>query len=268
MTCREFKHEADSLTLSELSQASREQLASHAQGCEDCGAWLQQQRTLAASMQALQSRTAGLEAGADVERALLQAYRQAAPQRAGVAPREARERSESSPRAATLASTPVAMRLSRLFEIGAYVAVAAAILVALFLGLRLLEDRSHPRPVQSQVAPEESGPARGKQVASAREVPSAPAVKQPSVTMASRKKAARPVHRQVLMETNTSATETGEIEPAYTALMFCDPLSCAAETQVVRVELPPSSTSQSSQPQMADLVVGYDGVVRAVRLVN
>jgi hypothetical protein len=54
----------------------------------------------------------------------------------------------------------------------------------------------------------------------------------------------------------------------YVPLMFCDPLSCAADAQVVRMELPPNPASQTSQPQLADVVVGYDGVVRAVRMVN
>jgi hypothetical protein len=55
-------------------------------------------------------------------------------------------------------------------------------------------------------------------------------------------------------------------DAGYTDLMLCDPLSCASDTQVVRMELP--ATGQGSQPQTADLVVGYDGVVRAVRIVN
>ena len=68
---------------------------------------------------------------------------------------------------------------------------------------------------------------------------------------------------QVTNDDSQSLADAG-----YTALMFCDPLSCAAETQVVRVELPAAAGGQNSQPQMADLVVGYDGVVRAVRIVN
>jgi hypothetical protein len=51
------------------------------------------------------------------------------------------------------------------------------------------------------------------------------------------------------------------------ALMLCDPLSCASDTQVVRMELP-NAAGQGAQPPVADMVVGYDGVVRAVRFVN
>jgi len=34
------------------------------------------------------------------------------------------------------------------------------------------------------------------------------------------------------------------------------------------MELPGNGAGQNSQPPVADLVVGYDGVVRAVRIVN
>ncbi len=56
------------------------------------------------------------------------------------------------------------------------------------------------------------------------------------------------------------------MDDGYVALMFCDPLSCSSDSQVVRMELP--AASQDAQPQIADVVVGYDGLVRAVRIVN
>ena len=60
MTCREFKHAAASLTLWELSRPQDEQLLDHADACPKCGAWLDSQQMLAATMQTLQDRTAGL----------------------------------------------------------------------------------------------------------------------------------------------------------------------------------------------------------------
>jgi len=54
-------------------------------------------------------------------------------------------------------------------------------------------------------------------------------------------------------------------DAGYTALMFCDPLSCSGDSQVVRMELP---AQPGQSVQTADLVVGYDGTVRAVRMVN
>src|ERR1019366_4820354 len=123
MTCREFEHRTTALTLWELSQAQDQQILDHAGECQKCAAWLQRQRTLAATMQTLQARTAACAAGPDVERALLRVFRQGASQ--PVQPEMAHR------------FTPIAMRLSRFFEVGAYVAVGAAIVVALFLGVRL-----------------------------------------------------------------------------------------------------------------------------------
>ncbi len=48
--------------------------------------------------------------------------------------------------------------------------------------------------------------------------------------------------------------------------MICDPLSCSSDSQVVRMELP--AQPGQAQSQVADVVVGYDGAVRAVRIVN
>ena len=76
MTCREFKHSAASLTLWELTRGEDDQVLGHTEKCDACSTWLRKQRTLAVSMQTLQARTAGLEAGPDVERALLRAFRQ------------------------------------------------------------------------------------------------------------------------------------------------------------------------------------------------
>jgi hypothetical protein len=248
--------------------------------------WLQKQRTLAASMQTLQASSAGREAGPDVERAMLQAFRQVAPARAAVpvagefaaggtsaANAEARNRTQPLRPVVASRSTPVALRLSHFFEFGAYAAVAAAIIVSVFVGIRLLQDHRTASPAQSQSVPASVAPAAQKpEVAEQNNVVergSTPTVRKAS-TLSRRK-----------IETGKSgAAQTGVAEPHvmaeeslpvsnddYIALMFCDPLSCSSDSQVVRMELP-GSANADSQPQIADVVVGYDGVVRAVRIVN
>jgi hypothetical protein len=56
----------------------------------------------------------------------------------------------------------------------------------------------------------------------------------------------------------------------YVPLMFCDPLSCSDDAEVVRMELPSPAINgeKDADPQMADVVVGSDGIVRAIRIVN
>jgi hypothetical protein len=256
MTCREFEHRADTLTLRELSQAQNQQLRDHAAECQKCAAWLQQQRTLAATIKTLQARTAACAAGPEVERALLQAFRQRSSQPANPE--------------MTYYFTPIAMRLSRFFEVGAYVAVGAAVVVALFLGLRLLGQRSVSVPVKSQAAQ----PSITVPSVVAGKSESQPAAQLP---VASRTGTNRTLTRRVPSASmsapdavESSQTSTDE---DYVALMFCDPLSCSGDSQVVRMELPgpgvaAANGAQDAQMRVADVEVGYDGVVRAVRIVN
>ena len=255
MTCREFKHAGASLTLWELSRAQGQQLLSHTDVCHECGAWLQQQRMLASAMQTLRVQTAGREAGPGVERALLRMFRQVP--------------FEATRPVAAHRFTPIALRLSRFFEVGAYVAVAAAIVVGLFLGVRLLEQRTKTAPVQSQSASATTAPAQ-QNLASAQSVTGKEvALKTHTHPGMSRRlsAAARSTSAQRL---NTVAVSQASDDPDYVALMFCDPLICSSDAQVVRMELPATgaTSDHDAQLQIADVVVDYDGVVRAVRLVN
>ncbi len=295
MTCREFRHYVASFSLPELAQTQIEdpQMACHAQACPACESWFEAQRTLNASLHALRARTAGREAGPDVERALLQVFRQGIPAgRASLATAQAavatrpmpsgvtepwkmwRPQSKAAPR-----STPFALQLSRLFELGAYAAVAAAIAIAIFLGIHLLQHSSSAKPMESKSAPEQSVPviqqpmvvASGQQATTAGVGDSRPKQGHASIS-----------HREIAQKSSLAQTVTAsksspaaaddpqsDADAGYTALMFCDPLSCASETQVVRMELPESADAgQGVQPRIADVVVGYDGVVRAVRFEN
>ena len=248
MTCREFEHRATALTLWERSQARDLQILDHAGGCQKCAAWLQQQRMLAATMQTLQARTAACAAGPDVERALLRAFRQGNSQ--PVQPEMAYQ------------VTPIAMRLSRFFEVGAYVAIGAAIVVALFLGVRLLEQRSINVPVKSQVAqPSVSAPTVVADTFESQPHPQLPAGSRSNV----RRSPTRRVPSASKPSPDMTEPSQTSADADYIALMLCDPLSCSGDAQVVRMELP---AQNNAQPQMADVIVGLDGVVRAVRLVN
>jgi hypothetical protein len=51
--------------------------------------------------------------------------------------------------------------------------------------------------------------------------------------------------------------------------MLCDPLICSGDEQVIRMELPANTSARGNgQPVMADVVVGDDGLVRAMRIVR
>jgi hypothetical protein len=276
MTCREFKHIAASFSLRELARQQDAPMLDHIQSCAACEAWMSKQRSLNASLHTLRTQTASLEAGPNVEGALLRVFRQGIPvanvptataklavvagtrASAGVTERKSQAASHS---------TPFALRLSRFFEVGAYAAVAAAVLVGLFLGAHLLKQSHNPASIQSKSLPMPGTPAI-----------STPEARQTSVAQAVPKRRERTARYAVAFQAAQQQTHAApadnsvaaddtqaDADAGYMALMFCDPLSCASDTQVVRMELPPSA---GGQPEMADVVVGYDGLVRAVRFVN
>jgi len=242
MTCREFQHAAETFSLRELAVSADPALAAHAGACSRCGSWLQERRTLAGAMVTLQQRTAGLSASPQVERSLLRAFREGIPEPVEVP--------------AAHRFTPLAFRLSRIFEIGAYVAVAAAIVLGVFLGIRLVGPHVQKPALAKNTTQAATGTGQG--VAHL-------AVVGPVAD--DRAKPARE-HRSLRI---TGVKNVGAVQAAseedYLPLMFCDPLSCSEDAEVVRMEIP-AQGADDGQPQMADVVVGNDGVVRAVRIVN
>jgi len=269
MTCREFQHAAASLTLWELARSDDQQLFQHGLQCAKCAVWMDEQQALAAAMKALQARTAGREAGPHVERALLRAFGQ--------------KDVEAAQRVAAFRSTPIAFRLSRFFQVGAYAAVAAAILVGLFLGIRLLERRAPTSRVATQPAGKLTAPPAAEVAAQSavtspeQHVQAARDISPPAVAPTMRERPGMPVKRELAAHpvsqggrarhfSAAAASPTAD-DPDYVALMFCDPLICSSDAQVVRVELPVAGAS-AAETQLADVVVGDDGLVRAMRIVN
>ena len=118
MKCHEFKRVAEAFTPSELSLMRTEDqaISAHACECASCGRWLESQTLLGSAIEALRATTAELEAGPNVERTLLLAFRDSGfPSQLAVEPEHA---------------APAAWKLSRIFEFGAYAAVAAALIIA------------------------------------------------------------------------------------------------------------------------------------------
>ncbi|HEY4930964.1 MAG TPA: hypothetical protein VII23_05290 [Terriglobales bacterium] len=256
MTCREFIESAESLSPLQLKlmESKNENLSAHARECSGCGRWMESQRLLGGALQVLRAQTAQREASPNVELAVLQAFRaQGFEPVADVAPHRA---------------APAAWQLSRFFEVGAYLAVAAALIVGLFLGERMWRDRQAP-PAQAQV---QKTPA-----------PQAPKL--------SDDKLPERLRTETAQKSANSAGNTGPIASAkrpqvadaksvattidrqgFVAMMLCDPLICSGEEQVIRMELPGNASTSAdgngNQPVIADVVVGDDGLVRAMRIVN
>ena len=252
MKCHEFMDAAEFLTPSQLLRKRNEgqAISAHARECASCGRWLESQTLLGNAMQALRASTAELEAGASVEQAVLRAFRDA----------EFTSETAVEPERAA----PAAWKLSRIFEYGAYAAVAAALITAGFLGSRLLHDRQ----AQQQQA-------RNKVASQPNSSTTTTAVETQVDTSAAVMKAAKArnndVRIQSISRVSGKADATASDNDDYVALMLCDPLICSGDEQVVRMELPGAAAStdgSGGQPVVADVVIGEDGLVRAMRIVR
>ncbi len=254
MTCREFSKQIEGCTLTGLNSAGAELLA-HGSGCASCAALLQQRNALAGAMQGLRSSTLTMEAPAEIEQNVLLAFRQSAASPATTGRKE-------SP------AQPFAFRLSRFFEWRVYAAAAAAAALAVCLGLGLwfLQHSGKTSNVQSPSAtaqrPSGHRQSQAEKVAQVRDVAA------PSSTAGAPRRSANTV---VKSQPKAAASNPSLIQMAqaqgYTPLMLCDPLSCSGDEQVVRLELP-ATGADGSTSQMADVIVGDDGLVRAIRIVQ
>ena len=255
MTCREFMDAAAELTPSQLlrMQAGGQSLAAHAGDCRACAEWLKSHRLLGNALQTLSAATANAGASAAVEASVLQAFRG----------------QQSAPKIVAMPEPAVRRwwQLGRAFEIGAYAAVAAALIVGAFLGSRLLHDRQAPQQdeqAKAVVAPvvPKSGP---------QEAPIAAEIPTQSV-----KNAAEPAMREVSVRDRRKAPVSSAAKAAsattdrldYVAMMLCDPLMCSGDEHVVRMELPATTDGSTQQTVLADVVIGDDGLIRGMRIVN
>jgi hypothetical protein len=257
MKCHEFMDAAETFTPSQLSMMRAEDCAIslHARECASCGRWLESQTLLGNAMQALRSSTAELAASPNVEQAVMRAFRDA----------ELTSHSAVEPERAA----PAAWKLSRIFEYGAYAAVAAALIMAVFLGSRLLHDRQaqqHPSQAHGKTA---SQPTSTTTTSAGSSV--TPQVETSAVVTKEAKGRASAVRVQSSSPVSARADATASDTDDYVALMLCDPLICSGDEQVVRMELPAAVASNEGggrQPVLADVVIGEDGLVRAMRIVR
>jgi hypothetical protein len=71
-----------------------------------------------------------------------------------------------------------------------------------------------------------------------------------------------------------SASVSATPNSGFQNLMFCDPLSCSGPMQVIRIQIPASAMDRvpawrpASGMVRADVVVGSDGIARAIRIVR
>lgn len=262
MTCRDFMDAAELLTPSQLLRLPAEErpLSAHASECNSCREWLESHRALENALQALSSEAAEQQASPQVEQALLQAFRKHdfSPQVVVMPPR----------------ATSSLWTLSRVFEYGAYAAVAAALVVGVFLGVRLLRDAQNKTTAEQATVTTPLTTGAGSSAAETEKsaVPEHP-TSDAAEKVADKVELQNPVAavKRSTAAQATTAASTRE-SAGYVPLMLCDPLICSGDEQVIRMELPASGSGTADgspgQTVLADVVIGEDGLVRGMRIVN
>jgi hypothetical protein len=246
MNCRAFESVVVSIARTQLMDVTtREQALSHTEVCVLCSNRLAEERALFEGVRSVVAELAKLEAPTCVEASLLAAFREQAAQ-----PRR--------PNVVALPTRTSQRRIRRL-------AAAAAILI-LISGLSLFWSTSSAPPVREEVVvPAEptisdSLPPEGKAVISVSKPPGRQPVRK----------------RRQELRSPSSEVEV-EVATEFFPLIEGHDIDSLETGQIVRIELPGSALAaiglagggeSSSEPVEAEVVLGHDGLARAIRFVR
>ncbi|HEX5736070.1 MAG TPA: hypothetical protein VF131_24800 [Blastocatellia bacterium] len=259
MNCQEFEASINDLARDQIMDAaSRASALAHSEGCAECAARLADERMLSAGLRYLAESANNEQAPARIESALLAALR------------------ERNAAQATPAVTPInRRRLSRWA-----IAAAAAILILIAL-VALRANQSMPEPPQQAIetqtapvvapsAPEQESPQKKDSVA--------PVTPRRSVqNYKAANKARRDAQQPETVNAKDAAAGDYEITTDFMPLPHRGSIAELEGGQVLRVELPRSSLASFGLPVnlerageriKADVVVGNDGMARAIRFVR
>jgi hypothetical protein len=243
MTCQEFHSYFENRSLLDaIWLDTSAELSNHAGDCLGCNHLLEMHKELAVNLR-LASQSAP-QVPAALDRAVIRKYREF------VAEQQAKSRP---------ATVGKRMRLVSLLAWAA--AVAAAVVVAqeemtLFFPGNNGAIGEQPPAAQTTNPPPVANPATSTRVMGE---------KSPPKQLVARTHAYPPAV--------ASRREPDLFSPAFRSLLYCDAISCGGAMDVIRVELP-SSVLRSPQASTdatvvsADVLVGSDGIARAIRIVE
>ncbi len=250
MNCQDFETTILSMARAQLLEASaRRQALAHIAQCPACADVLAEQQALTAAVRATAKNIRDEGASAHVEQSLRAAFRQ----QMGAAP--------------ALSYGGIARIRIRQWPQPALVAVAAALLIILLAGTIWRWSFTDRRQKTATVQPAPATPKEDEKLPERL----SPAPQRESVRhiAGERRRARNPVQR--------SATSGEEITTEFIALANEGELVPLESGQVLRVELPtstlismgiPITAEDVSKPVLADLLVGQDGMARAIRFVR
>jgi hypothetical protein len=249
MNCQDFEGLALALARNSLlDTTTRDQGLIHTEVCEHCAARLAEERALLARVRAVVAEMAGEEPPARVDALLLAAFR--------------------AQTAATASSTVVpAPSRTRHWSSWKLAAVAAGILILISVMANFWRSASSHKPQQDKQA---VLPAPGAS-------PTAPKLAEPPVG-GDRVVAEQPKNRpKRARRASVDISDEVEVVTRFFPLREGEDLTTLDSLQVVRVELPGSALGEVglpfdpetvNEPIKADVVLGQDGLARAIRFVR
>ncbi len=248
MNCQDFEKLAPALARNRLIDATaREQGVAHTEVCEKCAARVVEERALLAGVRVVVAEMTREEAPARVEAALLAAFR------------------EQTTAAPTV--IPIFSRASR-WSSWRLAAVAAGILLLISVTAIFWWPASSLKPQQGKQA---VLPTPGA-------APTSPKLAEPSVDsdqMAAEQPKNLP--KRVRRRASVNSSDEAEMVTQFFPLREGEDLTALESLQFVRVELPGSALSEvglpvdpetANEPVKADVVLGQDGLARAIRFVR
>jgi hypothetical protein len=258
MNCRDFENIVLDLARDRpLDTATREQCSAHTEVCDRCAARLAEERALLACVRAAVAELAGEGAPARVEATLLDAFR-------------AQRAATSSP-AAILPSGGI-----RHWSSWRTAAVAAGILLLISVIAIFWRPASSPKPQREESAllP---GPVSTPGTRATPPQLAVPPVGHDRVVARRPESTRKRARRRVVRDNSRDSSDDAEEVAVFFLLRKGDDLSALGSLRVVRVELPGSALSEvglavdpemAKAPVEADVLLGQDGLARAIRFVR
>ncbi|HEV2667721.1 MAG TPA: hypothetical protein VG324_22590 [Blastocatellia bacterium] len=255
MNCREFEDIANDLVRAKMiDAASRGAGMAHVEICERCASRLADERALSAGLKSLAASDEGKAAPASVESALLEAFRARA---SNPISRPLPDRSRSWPRWA--------------------LAAAAAILIASgFIVYRAIQNE----PQKDNKALTEKTPAPKPSVEHEEQVVKEsvePAPRRESRAPRTRRGRQQRLNKPVSIDGITAYARDSEYATDFFPLAYGGDQKPMESGEVIRVQMPrsaliafglPVNVERADVPVKADLLVGEDGLARAIRFVR
>jgi hypothetical protein len=282
MNCRNFEAIVTELARGQMLEArAREDAISHMEGCKHCTSRFADEQTLTAGLRAVAASASLIETPVRVEAYLLSAFRQA----------QTTTTTSSGIDRFAEAKTPR-------WSPWSIAAAATIMVVSAFAALQFLTNKAS-EPAQQQAstvkatpheAPAVEGAARGQVNPEDR---SGPAAENHEQTLIGTQAFPRPSDRRHALMHEAGMRTTGRIPPSkslgttananeeiateFLPLTYGSDLSQLDNGQVVRVEVPrsvlqsfgiPINAERAGERVKADVLLGHDGVARAIRFIR